>query len=650
MIGSIPSAEGGSTEHARGGERGRARDVLVIALAAALVAALVFVARWGYVWYGRREVVGVSRDLGWSAPLATLLIWLPPALCGASLARWLPRPWVARLSGFVFFTLTALSVFIPIGGLARPAVGVLSLGIGVAVGRWLASSPGAVVTLRTVALACGILLSAAAFAFPRFEHSRRLARVPSRPPVAAGARNVLVIVLDAVRADAMGMYGARRATSPHLDALAGSGVRFAQAIATAPWTRPTHRSIFTGEYPQLWPGGGSTFLARMDADPAPRLAEWFAARGYATGAFVANFFYTGWDAGFAAGFARYQDFPRSAEQVLRTSTLGQTVMARSLYAAQSPRDVWGALLANDFSVPPRPLNAEKEARAVTDEFLAWHGARGGRPFFAFLNYFDAHLPYDPPPPYRTRFSVAPTARDSYDGAVAYMDAEVGRLLGELRARGALDQTLVVLTSDHGELFGEHGLYEHTSNLYHKLLHVPLVLRLPERVPAGLVTDRVVSLRDLPATITDLALPGNAHPFPGTSLASLWREVGTAPPSAALALVERGVRSDSSLPFTRGDMVSLHDDRWHFVRNYGTGREELYCYREDPFEATDHAPLAAADSVRTRLRRQVDSLLQLHKLGTPGTGRSGGGTSRANGAASRPDRPAGEPSIKVAPPS
>ncbi len=650
MTGAIRLADGERVDKAYAGERGRASDVLLIALAAALVAALVFVARWGYVWFWRREVVGVSRDLGWSAPLATLLVWMPPALLVAPLARWLPRAWALRLSGFAFFTLTALSVFIPVGGLARPAVGVLALGIGVSVGRGLAASTRALTSMRALSVACALLLAVASLAFPQWERSQRLAR---RAPVSAppaGARNVLVIVLDAVRADALGAYGASRATSPHLDSLARGGVRFATAVATAPWTRPTHRSIFTGEYPRLWPGGASTFLARMDSDSAPRLAEWFAAHGYATGAFVANFFYTGWDAGFAAGFVHYRDFPRTTEQVLRTSTLGQTVMARALYDARSPRDVWRALLANDFSVPPRPLNADKDAPLVTDEFLDWHAALGRQPFFAFLNYFDAHLPYDPPPPFRTRFSATPDARASYDGAVAFLDAEIGRLLRELDRRGALDETLVVITADHGELFGEHGFFEHTSNLYHKLLHVPLVLHLPQRVPAGVVVQQVASVRDLPATITELALPGSAHPFPGVSLAGHWQADGGRPTSAALALVERGVRSDSSLPFTRGDMVSLHDATWHFIRNYGTGREELYRYLEDPLESRDHASNGAADSVRARMRQQLDSLLRLHALGTPGTGRAPSGTTRVRGGASRPQKEGGETSIKVAPPT
>lgn len=629
---------------------GRARDVLLIAVAAALLAALVFVARWGYVWFVRREVVGVSRDLAWSAPVATLLIWLPPALVAAPLARWLSRAWALRLSGLAFFTLTALSILLPVGGLARPAVAVLSLGIGASVARALASSPRALAFVRAMALWSGGVLLASAVALPQLERRWRMDGVPSSATPVADARNVLVIVLDAVRADALSSYGSPRLTTPHLDSLANAGVRFSSAVATAPWTRPTHRSLFTGEYPTLWPGGNSTFLTRMDADAAPRLASWFAARGYATGAFVANFFYTGWDAGFAAGFSRYEDFPRSLEQVLRTSTLGQTALARSLYEARSLRDVWRALVVNDFTVPPRPRNARKDATEVTDDFLEWQRDVGERPFFAFLNYFDAHLPYDPPPPYRTRFTPEPDDRALYDGAVAFIDAEIGRLVRALRERDALDNTLIVVTADHGELFGEHGLFEHTSNLYHKLLHAPLILHLPQRVPPALVVEPVVSLRDVPATIVDLALPGTEHPLPGSSLAAVWRGEGTTSWSAALALVERGVRSDSSLPFTRGDMVSLHDASWHFIRNYGTGREELYRYREDPFEASDQAMASGADTVRARMRRQVDSLLNSHRLGAPGAGRGRAGAKRSRGAVSRRDTRPGETSIKVAPPT
>lgn len=584
--------------------RARPAEVLAIAACAALLAALIYVARWGYVWFVREEVVGVSRDVAWFAPLATLMIWFVAALPVLAIGAFVPRRWTLWLSGFGFFAMTALSAFLPVGALSRLSVGILALGLGAAAARLIVERERAIPIVRRAGIASALLLGIAAVSIAAA--TRRGTRAAQRA-APNGAPNVLLIVMDAARADALTLGGSARRTSPHLDALAGEGTHFAHAFATASWTRPSHRSMFTGEYPIRPPGARSTFLARATNDSTPMLAEFFRTHGYETGAFVANFYYTGWDAGFTRGFRVYRDFPRTLEQVLRTSTLGQTKFARSLYEAEGAADVWDAVVDNDLTVPARPANAEKHAATITDEFLAWRARRAGRPFFAFLNYYDAHLPYAPPPPYDRMFNDGAESRDKYDGSIAYIDAEIGRLTDGLRARGELDRTLLVITSDHGELFGEHGLYEHTSNLYYKLLHVPLIVRWPAQVPAGTSVETEVSLRDLPATLASIALPNEPAPFAGSSLAPLWSgDVATR--SAALSLVEQGIRRDSTLPFARGDMVSLADSVWHYVRNNGTGKEELYRYRDDPAELEDLAGDPSASMPLASLRSRVQSII------------------------------------------
>ncbi|MEP7380610.1 MAG: sulfatase [Gemmatimonadota bacterium] len=600
--------------------RGRPREVFLIATSAALLTAMIFVARWGYVWFVRQEVVGVSRDVAWFAPAATLMIWLTVAIPIALLAPFVPRRWVLWSCGFGFFAMTALSALLPVSALARAAVGVLSLGLGATAARFVVEKRYALRSLGRLAVASASLLALAGVAIA-IGGQRASGRSVSRAP--AGAPNVLLIVMDAARADAFGVLGSARRTTPHLDAIAREGSYFTHAIATASWTRPSHRTMFTGKYPIRPAGARSTFLARATHDTTPMLAEFFRKHGYETGAFVANFYYTGWDAGFTRGFQSYRDFPRTVEQVLRSSTLGQTAFARSLYRADSLADLWRAVLANDLTVPARPANAEKAAPTLTDEFLDWRARASSRPFFAFMNYYDAHRPYDPPPPYDRMFSGGSEERDKYDGSIAYIDAEIGRLLAQLRARGELDRTLVVITSDHGELFGEHGLYEHTSNLYYKLLHVPLLVRWPGHVPAGGRVDPEVSLRDLAATISSLALPNDSAPFAGTSLAPLWSG-GSVRGSAPLSLVEQGVRRDSTLPFALGDMVSLTDSAWHFVRNNGTGREQLFRYRDDPAELADHAADPDADPILAAMRRRIQTLLTASPLrATAGKAETGG---------------------------
>ncbi len=481
-----------------GAAHARPAEILLIASTAALVAAVIFVARWGYVWFVRQEVVGVSRDVAWFAPLATLMIWLFIALPLVLVAPLVPRRWMLWLCGFGFFAMTALSALLPVSALSRMSVGILTLGLGAVAARFVVERSFALTVIRRVALASALLLTltAAAIAIG----SRRGVRTASAAPP-SGAPNVILIVMDAARADAISLNGGPRQTTPHIDQLAREGTYFTHAFATASWTRPSHRSMFTGNYPVRPPGARSTFLARATHDTTRMLAEYFRAHGYETGAFVANFYYTGWDAGFTRGFHAYRDFPRTLEQVLRTSTLGQTAFARSLYGADSLADVWRAVVANDLTVPARPANAGKDAATVTDEFLAWRARAPARPFFAFFNYYDAHKPYDPPAPYDQMFDGDDDERDRYDGSIAYIDAEIGRLTSQLRARGELDRTLLVITSDHGELFGEHGLWEHTSNLYYKLLHVPLIVRWPGHVPAGETVDAEVSLRDLAATVS-----------------------------------------------------------------------------------------------------------------------------------------------------
>lgn len=582
----------------------RTTEVLLIATTAALVAAVIYAARWGYVWFVRQEVVGVSRDIAWFAPTATLIIWIAVALPLVIVAPLVPRRWMLWFSGFGFFAMTALSALLPVSALARLSVGILALGLGAVAARFVVERRGALSVLRRIALTSALVLGTAAVVVAM--GGRRGAHALTRV-APAGAPNVLLIVLDAARADALSLHGGSRRTTPHLDALAREGTHFTHAFATAPWTRPSHRSMFTGTYPINPPGARSTFLARMKGDTTPMLAEFFLEHGYETGAFVANFYYTGWDAGFTRGFRSYRDYPRTLEQVLRTSTFGQTAFARSLYGADGVDDVWRAIVANDLTVPARPANAEKTATSLTDEFLAWREKGSTRPFFAFMNFYDAHKPYDPPTPFDEMFDGGAAERDRYDGSIAYIDAEIGRLTAHLRERRELDRTLLVITSDHGELFGEHGLWEHTSNLYYKLLHVPLIVRWPGHVPAGGRVDTEVTLRDLAATLSALAMPNDSAPFAGASLAPLWMGEAT-PRSVALSLVEKGVRRDSTLPFAQGDMVSLADSVWHFVRNNGTGEEELFRYREDPAELDDYADEPAAASVLAAMRERVNALL------------------------------------------
>ena len=292
------------------------------------------------------------------------------------------------------------------------------------------------------------------------------------PAVAASAAplNLVLVTLDTVRADHLGCYGDAAAETPNLDTLAGQGVRFAHASSQVPLTLPSHTTILTGLLPPHH--GVRNNGAAPLASGTPTLATVLAGAGYRTAAFVGAFVLDH-RFGLDRGFAVYDDeIERPAD-------------ASWLLEAQRPGD------------------------QVVDRALAWLGADDARPFFLWVHLYDAHAPYNPPSPYRERHPGKP-----YDGAVAFADAQVGRLLAALTARGLDGRTVVAITADHGESLGEHGELTHGLLLYEPVLAVPLLLRAP-----GLAARRL----DTPVSLVDLA----------PSLAGLLRRQLPAPPGGAL---------------------------------------------------------------------------------------------------------------------
>ena len=275
------------------------------------------------------------------------------------------------------------------------------------------------------------------------------------------------------------------------------------------------------------------------------------------------------------------------------------------------------------------------ADRITGRFLEWHAENAERPFFAFLNYFDAHGIYDPPAPFDRKWdpdgrvlrqlpnhprSDAEIAMfvNAYDGCLSYIDEQLERLFTELERRGVLDRTWVIVTSDHGEQFGEHGLLNHANSLYRPLLHVPFVVLPPGGLEQARRVSDIVSLRDLPATILDVVGIG-ADAMPGCSLAPLW---GGAPASSvnispAIARVLHMPASTwpehshgdprMAFPLQRGDMDCVFADGMQLIVN-GDGVEELYDLREAPAEERDLIDSSAAEAaaLRDKLRRATTS--------------------------------------------
>jgi len=402
-------------------------------------------------------------------------------------------------------------------------------------------------------------------------------------PPGEAAPSILLIILDTVRALELSAYGYPRATSPHLAELAAQGVRFDLAVATAPWTLPTHATLFTGRFQRDLSVGWSTPL---DSGP-PTLAEYFRDRGYRTGGFIANLRYVSREYGLDRGFEEYQDYALIPSQIIGSTMLGRLAIGR--FNAWFDQDV----------IPGR-----KDAGRVVDEFLGWQGRGDGRPYFAFLNLFDAHDPYAPEAPYDSMFQTGESTlrriefgrrhsaaeiedlRDSYDGAIARLDAELGRLFATLRAQGSLDSTLIIVTADHGEEFGEHGHLAHGNGLHFPALHVPLLVRWPAGgVPAGVEVKESVSLADVPATILDLVAATRDGAIPGVSLAPLWAGGAVPDRSPGLSELYWVANQPDWYPVSAGDMTSLVRGRYHFIAGPGD-REEMYDIVTDPFERRD----------------------------------------------------------------
>ena len=436
----------------------------------------------------------------------------------------------------------------------------------------------------------------------------------SNKPSVKGSPNVLFIVLDTVRAKSLSLHGYGRQTTPRLDRLARSGVKFDQARSSAPWTLPSHATMFTGR----WPSELFQYHEQCLDSSIPTLAGFLGRNGYSTGGFVANTFYCNSGFGLSNGFDHYEDFYEtfdiSPAEVIRNSEMG-----RRLYT----------MLGENLA--PRP-DGRKDADQINSDLLSWLSTRKGRPFFAFLNYLDAHAPYIPPARATHHFGRRPEtpadiqflnawqkfeylsddsrqtelARDAYDDCIAYLDDALGRLFDDLGRQGLMENTLVVVTADHGEELGEHKLVGHGRSLYQDELHVPLLIVKPGLAPSGQVVAEPVSLRDLPATIVDLVGLSDHAPFPGRSLALLWADrPGSEKPGPSLVRSEASIRrktsqNESRPPALRGPMVSIVAEGMTYIRN-SNGAEEVYRLVEDPKQEHNLSTDVALRPTLERLR-------------------------------------------------
>ncbi len=575
-------------------------DVMWLAAACALTSAVYFLLRAvGYLTVGGGFAT-VSRDVAWMSPLAHLLLFGACALPFLVLALFLPRSALLKWSLAAFLAVALFSALMPWGQLSAIARLILSVAVAFELARRWSKSDRLVLIGRRLAISLAALCTVASLAIAATRSIGRQRTIAALPSAPAGAPNVLFIILDTVRASALSLYGYERRTTPQLEAFAAKGTVFETAIATAPWTLPSHASLFTGRYP-AWLN--IDFRRRLGSRETT-LAEVLSRRGYYTLGIIANTSFVSWESGLARGFTEFHDYPISFEQIARSTLPGNSTIAERVYTGRDQTEKRTGL-ARQFEVPPKPQHYLMPATELTDIFLKWRAKRDtSRPYFAFLNYFDAHFPYSPPDSFGKLFAAEPNERDLYDAEIAYMDAELGRLFGELERSGELRNTIVVVASDHGEHFGERGLRLHGNSLYTATVGVPLVVRYDGHVPSGKRVTRAVSLRDVGKTILDLTGAAPNNTFPGASLARAWNDSGDSI-SAPVALLMRGPEPNPLAARNASTMLAVLDDRWHLVQMAGKRQvEELFDYHADKDEEYNVIGVDSAREAVPRLREQL----------------------------------------------
>ena len=575
-------------------------------------------ADWAPALPDRFAGLAAAEKLEALAPLlpATLVTAIVVGIVGAALVALVSRSAGSLRRDLVFWAAVGVVVHL---AASLPA---FNLDEGVRIGRLAFRARSLVVDgMMLATLVSLVALAIAWLVAPLFERSRAVAvagalamivaagvaaTVPVRPPVTAKAvepagaagtarNNVVLISLDSLRADHLGAWGYKRDTSPNLDKLARESIRFSNAISTSSWTLPTHLTMFTG-LSQVAHG------VVVDTNVLPRsirtLGEIFHDAGYATAGFVSGPYVSG-HYGYDRGMDTYIDL---------SAQWGKSAEARA--AILSPE-----------------INAKG---------LAWLDQTRDQPFFLFLHYFDIHYDFVPPPPYDTMFDPDYTgtmdgrmfierddvhpkmpARDLehilalYDGEIRFTDHHVGIVLDHLRSKGLLDSTVVMVVSDHGDEFFEHGNKGHHRTVYDEVLRIPMLLRLPGGEQGGRTIDRQTSLIDVFPTVLDAAGLSPGSGAEGESLAAWARGTQSSREEIYSDFYDKRGFNLQVARRTAGQKTIQHFNR---ITHPKRGPLEDYDLAKDPAEKTNRAPSgvpAVATGVEA-MTRWLDDQWRTHR--------------------------------------
>jgi arylsulfatase A-like enzyme len=536
---------------------------------------------------GQITYLGSGPQVFWVAPIFDALLFGLAGVGLAVVAQVLPRKLARQLVYFAFCFLVFFGWFLVYlsGRLNPAATALLAAGVGYQVSLLIFEREKRFLPFaeRTFKGLVGLTLALVVVIQGGFWLQERIA-TNNLPAAKASTPNVLFILMDTLRADHLSLQGYKRETDPTLKRLASEGVMFENAYASSSWTLTTHASLFTGRWPYEHKADGGRDLD----ETYPTIAEALTERGYRTGAFNGNFETVTSRWGFDRGFLHFEDYYQTLPQLVVSSVYGRFL---EYY-------VFHKVFNMEFSIDRR------WAPSVNRSALDWIDQGGDKPFFAFINYYDIHAPYISPE--RARFSEFENPGglvntdwttadiynpktdeqiqgeiDAYDGGIYYTDQQINLLLKELDARGVLDNTIVVITSDHGELFGEHGLWEHHNSLYKPVIHVPLIVWHPDSVPQNIRIDTPVSNTFIPSMLLDMLGEPEQTIFPGPSLAQLWLDPASAAsfPDPIAEMAESTWVNPNHLSI-KGDMVTVLSSDWQYIEHEFNG-VELYNLNDDP---------------------------------------------------------------------
>ena len=526
----------------------------------------------------------------------------------------LANPWMVSL--LLLCTLSISHEALPSHSMIyRVAASLLVLGAIAATGfAWrLAGTrkPTASITRRLAAIAAG----AALFIGTQIWQAKLVPRLAASASSGTVVRpNVLLITMDTVRADHLSLYGYSRDTTPNLKRFAQGATVFDRAISPADYTLSSHASIFTGQYPSwhgAYPVPPALRLGRPLHPGSSTLASVLAANHYRTAGIYANTTFLGNWTGLNQGFDIWSS--PSPERLHNPD--------RPFYLRYAATELLATILKSyEFEAMfPRASDINNCAYDILDN------NRGGGPLFLFLNYMDAHFPYAPPAGFSRRFRTPwldnfwdysglvkavnqdgkrldDTWRSSllslYDTGISYEDLEIGKLLAHLRSSGLYDSSLIVITSDHGDAFGEHGRLGHAVNsLYQEIVHVPLIVKYPGQHD-GSRSAEWVSLVDIMPTVLQAAAVPLPAGLQGRSLHTA-DEPGSAPVFTESRAAGDGFRS----PHLNGMKRAAFAGSWKLI-TWSGGSPELYDLAADPSEAENR--FSSGNSAGTALSARLQT--------------------------------------------